>query len=80
MTIRQTVTKKTDLLTFGKYRGKSVRWILLEEPSYILWLHEKEIVSFPEDLIIEAEEEHLQELEADSSWRSEKLNLFHRGD
>jgi hypothetical protein len=53
---RLVIKHRTDLLTFGKYKGKSIQFILAEEPSYILWLHEQEIVSIPEDIIIDAEE------------------------
>jgi hypothetical protein len=53
--VRQTVTSERDILTFGKFRGKSVKQVLLDEPGYILWLHEEEIVAFPEDIVIEAE-------------------------
>lgn len=28
----------------------------MEEPNYILWLYEQEIVEFPEDIVIEAEQ------------------------
>jgi hypothetical protein len=54
---RQTVTNKTDLLSFGKYKGKSVSLILKTQPGYILQLHAAGLVEFPEDLVIEAEEE-----------------------
>jgi hypothetical protein len=55
MTIRQKVINKNSIITFGKYKDKSVRYILSVEPSYILWLHEKGIVEFPDDIVEEAE-------------------------
>jgi hypothetical protein len=53
--IRQKVTKKSDVITFGKYKGVTVADILSKEASYILWLDTKEIVDFSEDLIEIAE-------------------------
>lgn len=34
------MTKPEDIITFGKYKGKSFNEIAEIEPSYILWLHE----------------------------------------
>jgi hypothetical protein len=53
----QNITKKTDLLTFGKFKGKSIQFILMEQPSYICWLYENDIVSISDDIVIEAESE-----------------------
>ena len=49
------ITKKTDLLTFGKFKGKSIQFVLYEQPSYILWLNENDILSISDDIVIEAE-------------------------
>lgn len=54
--VLQVINKKSDVLTFGKHNGLSIRSILLDDPSYILWLHEQGIVEFPDDIILEAEE------------------------
>lgn len=51
MTIRQVVTGYQDILTFGKFKGKTVRWIANEEPSYIIWLDEEKIVTFPDEVL-----------------------------
>ena len=58
MTPRQNITKETDILTFGKFKGKSIQYVLIEEASYICWLYENDIVSFidAEDIAIKAEQ------------------------
>lgn len=56
MSKQQTITAKHQEFTFGKYKGKTVREVLRTDPGYILWLHENDVVEFPEDLVIEAEE------------------------
>lgn len=53
---RQVIKGKNNALNFGKHKGASIRQVLLSDPEYILWLYEQEIVDFPEDIIIEAEE------------------------
>lgn len=56
MTIKQSVNNKSDVLVFGKHKGKTVQKILDEEASYILWLDKEEIVEFPKKIIEEAVE------------------------
>jgi len=51
----QTVKSPSDVLTFGKHKGETVRHVVQTDPAYILWLYEEEIVDFPEDVILEAE-------------------------
>lgn len=43
----QIITKESEILTFGKYKYQTIQHILRNDPSYIIWLHEKEIVQFP---------------------------------
>ena len=31
------------VLTFGKYKGKTVDWIAENEPGYIVWLQENDV-------------------------------------
>lgn len=52
----QIITKQSEILTFGKYKHQTVQHILRTDPSYIVWLHENEIVQFPEDIIKLAED------------------------
>lgn len=53
--IRQVIHSKHDVLTFGKFKGKTIEIALLNDPGYILWLYENEVVELPEDIVIEAE-------------------------
>ena len=48
---RQKIIKETDLLEFGKHCGRSVRDVIEQEASYILWLDKEEIVEFPEWIV-----------------------------
>lgn len=42
------MTKPKDIITFGKYKGKTFDEISEIEPSYILWLSENiEEINFP---------------------------------
>ena len=54
--VLQVIKKKSDMFTFGKHKGKSICSILLDDPSYILWLDMQEIVEFSDEIIEEAEE------------------------
>lgn len=31
-----------DVLTFGKYKGHTVEWVLKNNPSYLIWLRHKD--------------------------------------
>jgi len=54
--MRQVVKHKTDVFTFGKFKGKTVRHVLENDPSYIIWLHEEKIVEFPQSILDNAED------------------------
>ena len=51
MTIRQKVTRYEDVITFGKYKGKTIEWIAENDPSYIVWLNDEQIVDFPDEIV-----------------------------
>lgn len=44
----------SDVITFGKYKGKSLAWILEENPSYIVWLSENNVVKISDNLLTTA--------------------------
>lgn len=63
------LSKKTDVLTFGKYKGMTVRYILDVDPSYILWLDEENICSISQSILNDAIDEDLnQELGNAMDW------------
>lgn len=64
MTYRQTITKQSEILTFGKYHHKTIQHVLRTEPSYILWLDEHKIVKFPDEIIVLAHDK-LDDLDVD---------------
>lgn len=35
-----TITDPRTVLTFGKYRGETIREVLDNDPQYLVWLHE----------------------------------------
>lgn len=56
MSYKYTLRERTDKLSFGKYKGKTIEYVLNENPSYILWLDREQIVYLPTPIISEAEE------------------------
>jgi uncharacterized protein (DUF3820 family) len=59
---------QTDRLTFGKYKGKSIQYILDTEPGYIVWLEEENVLEMPEDIYQEAQELDYDEYRDLGSW------------
>ena len=49
------ITKKTYVLNFGKHKGHSIAFVIENDPGYILWLSEQEIVEFSDDILDEAD-------------------------
>lgn len=43
------------VMPFGKYKGYKIRYIVDNEPSYILWLSDNDIVKFSNKILNEAE-------------------------
>jgi uncharacterized protein (DUF3820 family) len=63
------IKARTDRLTFGKYKGKSIQYILDTEPGYIVWLEEENVLEMPEDIYREAQELDYDEYGLDlGSW------------
>lgn len=42
------------VLTFGKYKGKSLGWVLSNEPGYIIWLVDNDALAVADDVVDEA--------------------------
>jgi uncharacterized protein (DUF3820 family) len=47
MSLLQEVRDYKDVITFGKYKGHTYRYIIDIDPSYIDWLDSQEIVKLP---------------------------------
>lgn len=48
------LTKKEDVLGFGKYKGRTVAEVLKKSPEYLEWVVEAtERAEFPDDLLAE---------------------------
>jgi hypothetical protein len=48
--VRQHLKSVNDVLTFGKMNGCTVADICHDEPSYLTWLEDKEIITIDRDL------------------------------
>lgn len=53
--IRQVIKDYEDIMTFGKYKGKTVEWIIDDQPSYIMWLVENEIIECDDEIYEDAQ-------------------------
>ena len=47
----QEITKQSEILTFGKYKHKTIQYVLRIDPSYILWLNREDVVKFPQEIL-----------------------------
>jgi len=49
-----------DVMTFGKYKGKTIEYIIGVDPQYIIWLYRNSIrdISFSGDIIYRAFERY----------------------
>lgn len=52
---RQTINDKQFVMPFGKFKGKTIEFILDCEPWYISWLNEKTDLDFDHKILDEAE-------------------------
>jgi hypothetical protein len=62
MALLQTVTKKSDVLTFGKHKGQTIGNAILLWPSYVVWLCKEGIVKMPKRLRDEASKNEADEV------------------
>lgn len=51
MAVRQIVKSYDDVITFGKFKGKTFGVIAEVEPSYLEWLNNEEIVDMPAEMV-----------------------------
>ena len=42
------------VLTFGKYKGKALWWVLMNDCGYLVWLVDNDVLSVSEDMYSEA--------------------------
>ena len=70
-TPRQVIKSREDVFVFGKHKGHTVQIVLDEDPGYIVWLDEEEILVFPDDIYQKA-----QQLDAEHGYYPECDSLF----
>lgn len=42
------------VLTFGKHKGKAIWWVLVNNPGYLVWLVDNDILNLSQDIYDEA--------------------------
>jgi len=52
---KQVISKYTDVLTFGKYKGHTVGWLLSNHISYILWLRDNTDIKISDEVLWKAD-------------------------
>ena len=49
------ITNKLEKFYFGKYRNKSIQWILMNDPEYVIWTYQNvSTVSYSDNILLEA--------------------------
>ncbi len=45
------VYRLTDHISFGKYKGEQIEDLIYDDPGYMAWLYEEEVIAFDEEVI-----------------------------
>lgn len=45
------MTHQSDIIGFGKYKGRSFYEVAIDYPTYIIWLHDEKIIPISEALL-----------------------------
>ena len=53
---KQNIRSVSDVLNFGKHKGKTVEWVIENEPGYILWMHDEKVVKISKEIVDMADE------------------------
>lgn len=51
-----TIKSYTYKLLFGKYKGRTIEFVIGVEPGYILWMHDEKLAIFDSKILDTAEE------------------------
>lgn len=60
------IATKSYVLDFGKHKGKTVNWVLQNDPGYILWLDRENVRKFSQEIVDNAEDNDYDEY--NESW------------
>lgn len=55
------IKARSDILTFGKYQGQSVRWIIEHDPSYLIWVNDNTEWKVSQELLDAATDEEINQ-------------------
>lgn len=48
------ITNKFEKFNFGKYRNKTIQWVIKNDPGYIIWVHNNiETVEYSKNILKE---------------------------
>ena len=53
---KQNIRSVSDVLNFGKHKGKTVEWVIENEPGYILWMHDEKVARITKEIVDMADE------------------------
>ncbi len=53
--IKQDNVRLSDVLDFGKYKGEQVEDLLDDDPQYLAWCHDNDVIEFDVEVIAELE-------------------------
>jgi len=42
-----------DIVSFGKYKGKTIEYVLKSDKQYLLWLHRSKVLKLDSDITLE---------------------------
>lgn len=49
------ITDRFEKFSFGKYRNKTIKWILINDPTYIIWAYQNvETINYSDSILLEA--------------------------
>ena len=49
------IINKLERFSFGKYRNKSIQWILMNDPEYVIWTYQNvKTINYSDTILLEA--------------------------
>lgn len=49
------ITNKLEKFSFGKYKNRSIQWILMNDPKYIIWTYQNaKTINYSDNILLEA--------------------------
>ena len=49
------ITNKLEKFYFGKYRNKTIQWVLMNDPEYLIWTYKNVgTINYSDNILLEA--------------------------